>query len=122
MKKVCPAGVTAQVAIKIYGPDLDVLRDTAEEVKQAIAGIEGVEDMYVEPQVMIDQVRVTPRREALAAHGFSVQDVTETIELAMGGEEIAFMQEGQIRYPISVRLRSDQRASLEQLRCVKDIR
>lgn len=110
------SGVTAQVAIKISGPDLDILRDTAREIETAIKGIEGVRDLYVDPQVLIDEVKVEPRREALGQHGLAVSELGETIELAMGGEPVAYLQAGQVRYPISIRLREDQRRNMNQLR------
>ncbi|MFT7617789.1 MAG: CzcA family heavy metal efflux pump [Planctomycetota bacterium] len=110
------SGVTASVAIKISGPDLDVLRSTAEEVEGLVSGINGVRDLYVEPQVMIDQVEVKPNRSALAALGLRVSDVAETVELAMGGEEVSRMQVGQISFPIVVRLEKEDRNSLEKLK------
>lgn len=110
------SGVTASVAIKISGPDLDVLRNTAQDVEKLVAGIAGVRDLHVEPQVMIDQVEVRPNRAALAAKGLRVSDVAETVELAMGGEEVSRMQVGQISFPIVVRLEEDDRNSLEKLK------
>jgi CzcA family heavy metal efflux pump len=110
------SGVTASVAIKISGQDLDVLRQTAQEVEAAIAPISGVRDLYVEPQVLIDQVEVKPIREALAARGLNVEDVSETVNLAMGGEEVSRMQVGQVTYPIVVRLEEEDRSNLDKLR------
>ncbi|MEE9392495.1 MAG: efflux RND transporter permease subunit [Planctomycetota bacterium] len=110
------SGVTASVAIKISGQNLEILRRTAKEVESAIKPIAGIRDLYVEPQVMIDQVEVKPNREALAARGLRVEDVAETINLAMGGHEVSRMQVGQITFPIAVRLRKEDRSSLEKLR------
>lgn len=109
------SGVTAQVAIKISGPNLDVLREAAQEIEQEIAQIEGVRDLYVEPQVLIDQVLVRPRREALASHGLGVMDLAETVELAMGAEEVSRFQVGRMTYPIKVSLREADRRNVEQL-------
>lgn len=109
------SGVTAQVAIKIAGPDLDVLRDTAAEVEAKIRTIDGVRDLYTEPQVLIDQVEVKPRRTELARQGIGVDTLAETVELAMGGQEVSRLQVGQIAYPIKVRLREEDRQNLSQL-------
>lgn len=109
------SGVTAQVAIKIAGPDLDVLRDTASEVEAKIRTIDGVRDLYTEPQVLIDQVEVKPRRTELARQGIGVDTLAETVELAMGGQEVSRLQVGQIAYPIKVRLREEDRQNLSQL-------
>ncbi len=110
------SGVTAQVAIKISGPNLDVLRGAAKEVEAAIKGVEGVRDLYIEPQILIDQVEVKPKRTALADHGLSLHDLAETVELAMGSHEISRMQQGQISYPITVRLAKKYRQNLDNLR------
>ncbi|MFN3242179.1 MAG: efflux RND transporter permease subunit [Planctomycetota bacterium] len=109
------SGVTAQVAIKIAGPDLDVLRDTAAEVEAKVKAIDGVRDLYTEPQVLIDQVEVKPRRTELARQGIGVDTLAETVELAMGGQEVSRLQVGQIAYPIKVRLREEDRQNLSQL-------
>ncbi|MCK6474423.1 MAG: efflux RND transporter permease subunit [Planctomycetes bacterium] len=110
------SGVTAQVAIKIYGPDLDQLRRTAKEVETAIKKVDGVRDLYIEPQILIDQVEVRPYREALARFGLNVEDVANTVELAMGGEEVSRMQEGQVSYPITVRLKQENRRTPDDLK------
>tara|TARA_R110002072_G_scaffold141664_3_gene286944 strand:- start:55408 stop:58659 length:3252 start_codon:yes stop_codon:yes gene_type:complete len=109
------SGVTAQVAIKIAGPDLDVLRDTAAEVEATIKSIDGVRDLYTEPQVLIDQVEVKPRRTDLARQGIGVDTLAETVELAMGGQEVSRLQVGQIAYPIKVRLQEEDRQNISQL-------
>ncbi|MEX1023776.1 MAG: efflux RND transporter permease subunit [Planctomycetota bacterium] len=109
------SGVTAQVAIKVSGPDLAVLRATAAEVEAAISGIDGVRDLYTEPQILIDQVEVLPRRQDLAARGIALADLAETVELAMGSKEISRLQAGQITYPITLRLEAADRANLTQL-------
>ncbi|HEB53582.1 MAG TPA: efflux RND transporter permease subunit, partial [bacterium] len=109
------SGVNAQVAIKITGPDLDVLRDTASEVEARIRAISGVRDLYTEPQVLIDQVEVKPRRTELARMGIDLAALAETVELAMGGQEVSRLQVGQIAYPIKVRLEESDRKDLSQL-------
>ncbi|MGE3424776.1 MAG: efflux RND transporter permease subunit [Dehalococcoidia bacterium] len=109
------SGVTAQVAIKISGPDLDVLRDTAAEVEAKVRGVPGVRDLYTEPQVLISQVEVKPRRTELSRLGVDVAALAETVELAMGGQEVSRLQVGQMSYPIKVRLEEEDRQNLDQL-------
>jgi CzcA family heavy metal efflux pump len=110
------SGVSAQVAIKITGPDLEVLRRTAEEAKAAIEGVPGVKDLYVQPMVLVDQIAVNPRREQLARTGLTVKDIAESVELAGGGDEVSRMSVGQASYPIIVRLAEKDRRDLESLR------
>jgi CzcA family heavy metal efflux pump len=109
------SGVTAQVAIKISGPDLAVLRELGHEVEDAVRDIPGIRDLYAEPLVLIEQVEIAPRREAMARLGISVDDIAQTIELAMGAEEVSRLRQGRISYPVKVRLRSEDRANLDGL-------
>jgi Cu/Ag efflux pump CusA len=110
------SGVKAQVAIKIFGPDLVVLRRTAKEVEDAVRSIPGVVDLYTEPQVLIDHLKVIPKREKLALYGLHVAHVAEVVELAFEGEKISLMQTGQFTYPIIIRLEEKDRRSLESIR------
>ena len=98
------SGVNAQVAIKVFGPDLDVLRRTTAEIEAGIRPIPGVTGLYTQPMVLIDQIAVSPKRERMAAVGITVHDIAEAIELGGGGEEISRMTVGQVSYPIVVRL------------------
>ena len=110
------SGVNAQVAIKINGPDLTVLRKTAEEIEAAIKPVEGVKDLYTQPLVLVDQISIEPKREQLARAGLTVKQIAEVIELGGGGEEISRMNVGQASYPIIVRLADKDRRNLESLR------
>jgi CzcA family heavy metal efflux pump len=110
------SGVSAQVAIKVFGDDLAVLRGTAEEVARAIRPIDGVTDVIVEPQVLTEQVEVRPRRAELARLGLGVEDVAETVELALEGEEVSRLIRGQVTFPIVVRLEEKDRRNLHAVR------
>ena len=109
------SGVKAEVAIKVFGPDLDVLRNVARRVEEAIRPIPGVVDLYMEPQVLIDQIVVEPRREALARHGLSVQDVAEVVELALEGEKLTELLVDQALFPVVIRLEEEDRRNLESI-------
>jgi len=109
------SGVTAQVAIKLTGPDLRVLREIAAEVEEAIHEIPGVRDLYVEPLIEVDQVEVAPRRADMARLNVTTDDIASTVALAMGTEEVSRLREGRVSYPVKVGLRSEDRADLEDL-------
>lgn len=106
------SGVTAQVAIKIAGPELEVLREIAREVEGAVRGVPGVRDLQTERIAEIPQVDVAPRREVLARLGVAVDEVADTVALAFGGEEISRLRIGNVAYPIRVRLAPQDRADL----------
>jgi CzcA family heavy metal efflux pump len=106
------SGVNAQVAVKVYGPDLRVLRETAAKIESAIRPIAGVKDLFVEPQVLTRHVDVRPRREDLAARGISVERLAEVVELGLEGGEVSRMVVGQASHPIVMRLREQDRSDL----------
>ncbi|MBN2491328.1 MAG: efflux RND transporter permease subunit, partial [Planctomycetes bacterium] len=110
------SGVQAQVALKIFGPDLEVLRRLAREVEAAVRPVPGVVDLYTEPQVLVDQIAVVPRREALARFGLTVQDVAALVELALEGEELSRLQQDQRLYPMVIRLEEKDRRNLDRIR------
>lgn len=110
------SGVTAQVGIKVQGPDLAVLRRLAQQVRAAVAGIPGVTDLLVEQQHLVEQVEVRPDRQMLARLGLKVRAVAETVELALEGEEISRFIQGEFSFPIVMRLVADDRKDLQSLR------
>ncbi len=110
------SGVKAQVAIKLYGDDLDMLRRTAGEMKAAIAGVPGVKDLQVEPQVTIPQMRIEIDGHQLQQYGLTRGDITEYVETAMNGQVVSEVLEGQRKFDLMVRLDEPHREDLETLR------
>ncbi|NQZ56850.1 MAG: efflux RND transporter permease subunit, partial [Lentisphaeraceae bacterium] len=109
------SGVKAQVAVKIFGPDLHQLRTYAKDVEKVLKGINGVKDLMVEAQMLVPNISIDPNREQLARHGLSVHDIGETVELSLGGEAITKMVQGRFVYPVILRLEEDQRQNIEDL-------
>lgn len=110
------SGVKAQVAIKLYGDDLDVLRREADKMQAAIAGIEGVRGLQVEQQVNIPQLRIEVDGNKLEQFGLRRLAVNELIETAMQGEVISEVLDGQRTFDLLVRLDEDYREDLDALK------
>lgn len=110
------SGVKAQVGIKIYGDDLDVLRRKADEMLSAMQSVPGVKDALVEPQVIIPQLRIEVDRDKLLLNGLTVTDVNEFIETAMNGQVVSEVLIGQRQFDLLVRLDEDARENLDALR------
>lgn len=110
------SGVMANVAIKLYGDDLDVLRREAEKMRAAIAGIEGVRDLQVEQQVMIPQLRIEADGYKLEQFGLRRWDVNEFVETAMQGEVVSEVLDGQRTFDLLVRMDDKYREDLESLK------
>lgn len=110
------SGVKAQVAIKLFGDDLDELRRQAEGIKSAISDIEGIRDLQVEQQVIIPQLRIEADGKKLKTFGLQRSDVNEFVETAMQGEVISQVLDGQRTFDLMVRLGEEFREDLEALK------
>ncbi|MCI0357652.1 MAG: efflux RND transporter permease subunit [Planctomycetaceae bacterium] len=98
------SGVKAQIGIKLYGDNLDILRRTASEMKSAIEGVPGVKDLQVEQQIEIPQLQIKPNRDQLALFGMTSDYVNEFVETAMNGRTVSEMVLGQRKFDLVVRL------------------
>jgi CzcA family heavy metal efflux pump len=110
------SGVKAQIGIKIYGDDLDLLRRTAQEMEQAIKSVPGVADLMLEPQVLIPQLRIELKREKLSLNGLTANQVNQFIETALNGVVVSEVLEGQRTFDLLVRFDNKDREDLEALR------
>jgi len=110
------SGVKAEVAIKLYGDDLDVLRSKANEMKAAMESVEGVKDAQVEAQVLIPQLRIEIEGERLEAYGLTRNDINEFIETAMNGEVVSQVLDGQRTFDLVVRMDEPYRENLDAVR------
>jgi len=96
------SGIRAQVAIKIYGPDLSVLRDLGTQVEAILREVRGVRDLQLEQQINVPEVRVTVNREQAGRLGLNPGDILETTQIAFNGEEVSKVIEGQRSFPLFV--------------------
>lgn len=110
------SGVRAQIAVKIFGPDLDTLRDLAEQVQGVMQSVPGVVDLSVEKQVLVPQIGIEPDREALARYGLNAADVAERVRVALAGEKLGEIFEGQRRVDVKVILDEKSRQDIEAIR------
>ncbi len=97
------SGVKSDLAIKVFGPDLDLLRDFADRAAAEFGAVEGAEDVKVEQVSGMAQIDATIDREAVARHGINVEDVNDTIETAFAGRVATTLIEGQRRFAVVVR-------------------
>lgn len=103
------SGTMANLAIKIYGPEQSLLRQTAEQIKAGIADVPGLADLSVDQQTDIPQLRIIPRRDELSRYGLTVAGVAEGVELATAGMVVSRTLEGDrgfdllVRFPASFR-------------------
>ncbi len=110
------SGVKTQLAIKLYGENLQVLREKAAEIRNAIDNIPGLVDLSVEQSFGQPQVQVVADRAACARYGVSVSQILEMVELAVGGEVIDNIYLNTRRFGIHLRYQEKYRNSPEALR------
>ncbi len=109
------SGVTAQIAIKLYGDDLQTLRQEAERIEHAIEDIPGIAPPLVEQQQPTPQFRVELKHDMLAYYGVSGSFVNHFVETALHGQEVSRMIDGQRSFDILLRLDESQRRDLDNL-------
>jgi HME family heavy-metal exporter len=109
------SGSTAQIAIKLYGDDLDTLEKVANQIKDAIAGVPGVTSLVVEPIRQVDEIHIRLKPEALAFHGVDRAYVGAFVQTALQGETVSQVVEGQRRFDLVVRLDEPYRADVARL-------
>ena len=110
------SGVNAQIAVKIFGPDLDQLRLYAAEAEATLKPIPGLVDLQTEKQVLIDQVKIVVNREKAAAYGLQTDGLNKQLETALDGRAVAEILEGQRTYDLVVRLDAPLRANVAAIR------
>jgi len=109
------SGVRSDVAVKVYGDDLEVLMSTATAIETAMSGVEGAADVRVEQTTGLPMLVVEPDREALARLGLSLDAVQQVVATAIGGTEAGMLYEGDRRAPIVVRLDDGLRNDADRL-------
>lgn len=107
------AGVRGDVAVKLYGDDLDVLTRTANQIAAQIQSTDGAADVRVEQVGGFPTLDVTLDRDAIARFGLRVEDVTDTLSTALGGREAGLIFEGDRRFDVVVRLPAAVRDDLD---------
>jgi len=109
------AGVKADVAVLLYGDDLDQLAQISGKIEQTLKGIAGAVDVKADYQANLTTVTIVPDRAAMAQYGISAQQVMNVVE-ALGGRTVGTMFEGRARYPIQVRIPESWRSDVERLK------
>ena len=98
------SGQFGQIAVKIYGEDLEILQELAEQVKNQILTVPGAADVGIVKSGEVPQIAVQPDRAALARYDLDLEDVQDFIETAMGGHVASEMWQGEKRFDVVVRL------------------
>lgn len=110
------SGTRANIAIKIFGDDLNKLFTLSTQIKKEIDGIEGLVDVSVEQQVEIPQIQIKPKRDILNHYGITIGAFNEFIDVALAGEKVSDVYEGAKTFDLIVRLDEVNRTKIETIR------
>lgn len=110
------AGVRSDVAIKLFGDDLETLKKTAEQIGSSVRKIRGAEDVKVEQVSGLPQLQIQVDREAVARHGINVEDVNDLVESVVAGKSAGQVYEGEQRFNLVVRLGEESGKDVETIR------
>jgi Cu(I)/Ag(I) efflux system membrane protein CusA/SilA len=109
-------GIRTDVGLKIYGQNLDTINTLANHMKQALQGIDGVKDLYVDPIAGGKYLDIEVNKAAIGRYGLSVDDVNEVVESALGGMNLTTTVEGRQRFAINARLAQEYRDNLDAIK------
>ncbi|PQJ24434.1 multidrug transporter AcrB [Limnobacter sp. SAORIC-690] len=98
------SGVRSQIAIKVFGEDLDTLRGTAEQLRAQLARIDGLVDLEVEKQVLAPEIKVRINYDAASRYGVSSSDILHSLQALVEGEKITQVVEGNRRFALVLKL------------------
>ena len=98
------SGVSSDVAIKMFGDDMDMLKQKADDIAKVAASVKGAQDLNVEHVTGQQYLSIEIDRQAIARHGLNVADINEVIEAAIGGKTATEIYEGERRFSLAVRL------------------
>lgn len=110
------SGTQSNIAIKIFGSDLNKMYALGNEIKNAVSSVEGIEDLNVEQQIERPQLKITPRREILARYGITLPQFAEYVNVLLGGEVVSNVFEGNRSFDLTVKVNDDSRSSIESIK------
>ena len=110
------AGVRSDLAVKVYGDDLDTLVELSEQIEAVVASVPGAADVRTEQATGLPMLTVIPDRERLRYYGLDIATVQEALRIAIGGESVSQVFEGDKRFDLVVRLPEDLRTDIEALK------
>lgn len=110
------SGIKSDLAVKLFGPDLDVLKERANSIAVALGGIKGASDVKIEQISGFSQIEILPDRRAIARYKINVGDINDLIETAVGGKVATTVIENQMRFAAQVRFPEGYRNSMDALK------
>lgn len=110
------SGTRANIAIKIFGHDLNKLYSLGNQVKASIEDVEGIADLNVEQQIERPQLKIEPKRELLAKYGISLPEFAEIVNVMLAGEVVSQVYEGNNSFDLTLKVNDESRSTADRIR------
>ena len=110
------SGARSDVVVKLYGDDLEVLKQKGDEIARTVAKVAGAEDVKAEATSGLPQLQIKPNRAAIARYGLNVEDVNDLVEAVVAGKAAGQVYEGEQRYDLVVRLNENAGQNVDSIR------
>lgn len=109
------SGTQANIAIKLFGPDLTKLYQLGSQIKNSVQSIEGIADLTLEQQIERPQLQIHPKRDMLAKYGITLPEFSEFINVALSGKVVSQVNEGGRVFDLTVKVNDNNRATMEEI-------
>ena len=109
------SGTKANIAIKLFGSDLNEMFRIGNQIKQAVSDVPGLVDLNVEQQVERPQLRIEPKREVMARYGVTMPEFAEMVSTMLGGEVVSQVNEGERSFELVLKVTPDSRADMASI-------
>jgi len=110
------SGTRANIAVKLFGTDLNRMFTLGNDIKESIQNVEGLADLNVEQQVERPQLKIEPKRELLAKYGISLPEFAEIINVMLAGEVVSQVYEGNRAFDLTLKVNEDSRATTDKIK------
>lgn len=110
------SGTSANIAIKLFGTDLNRMYAIGNEIKEAVSGVEGLVDLNVEQLVERPQLQIIPKREMLAKYGVTLPEFAEIVNVMLAGESVSIVYEGNRSFDLTLKVDDEHRTGAENIR------
>ncbi|MDE6825712.1 MAG: efflux RND transporter permease subunit, partial [Paramuribaculum sp.] len=109
------SGSEAQIAVKIFGPDLDKLYEIGKKIQEEMAETDGMVDINIEQQIPRPQIDIRPRRDMMARYGITMPEFNRFVQVALAGLPVSQVNSGTLPFDITLRIPEESRSTIESL-------
>jgi Cu(I)/Ag(I) efflux system membrane protein CusA/SilA len=110
------SGTRANIAIKLFGTDLNKMFELGNQIKASIEDVEGIGDLNVEQQIQRPQLKIEPKREVMAKYGITLPEFAEVVNVMLAGEVVSLVYEGNKSFDLTLKVNDESRATADRIK------